>query len=294
MGGLRTRMPFTFWTYVIGALALAGIAPLAGFFSKDEILLEASILKPGVYILLVVAAFLTAFYMGRQLLMVFFGKPRSEPAVAADESPPVMTIPLIVLAACTVLGGLLNFPSLLTLEHWLEETYRAVGVEVVSHLFSIAVALISTLVAITALAAAFAWFFYGRKIIEKGQDDPLHRVLGPIYVAMENKWYVDEAYHFLFVNPYLKISAFTANVIDWEFWHDWFHDKVLARGFMVLSQLLSVRIDLGIIDRFANGLGSATQSLSGRMRRIQTGFVRNYALSIFLGVVIIIGYLIFR
>ena len=111
---------------------------------------------------------------------------------------------------------------------------------------------------------------------------------------MENKWYVDEAYHFLFVNPYIKVADFTANVIDWQFWHDWFHNKVLARGFIALSQLLSVRIDLGIIDRFANGLGDGTRALAGRMRRLQTGFVRNYALGIFLGVVIIIGYLIFR
>jgi NADH-quinone oxidoreductase subunit L len=294
MGGLRTKMPITFWTYVIGALALAGIAPLAGFFSKDEILLEASILNKGVYILLVLAAFLTAFYMGRQLLMVFFGKPRTEPAAEASESRWLMTIPLIVLAACTVLGGLLNFPTIATLEHWLEETYISFGIELIADPFSVVVALISTLVAILALAAAFAWFYYGRKTIEKGQDDPLHGLLGPIYVAMENKWYVDEAYHFLFVNPYIKVADFTANVIDWQFWHDWFHNKVLARGFIALSQLLSVRIDLGIIDRFANGLGDGTQALAGRMRRLQTGFVRNYALGIFLGVVIIIGYLIFR
>jgi NADH-quinone oxidoreductase subunit L len=93
MGGLRRRMPTTFVVYLIGALALAGIPPLAGFFSKDEILLDASLTNGWVYGLLTVAAFLTAFYMGRQVWMVFFGKARSEPAAQAEESPALMTVP---------------------------------------------------------------------------------------------------------------------------------------------------------------------------------------------------------
>ncbi len=88
MGGLRKRMPTTFWVYLVGSLALAGIAPLAGFFSKDEILAAASHKYPVVFVLLVIAAFFTAFYMGRQVLMVFFGKPRSRAAEGAVENPP--------------------------------------------------------------------------------------------------------------------------------------------------------------------------------------------------------------
>jgi NADH-quinone oxidoreductase subunit L len=84
MGGLRGKMKTTFWVYLIGALALAGLPPLAGFFSKDEILLEASHLNPTVFVLLTIAAFFTAFYMGRQVLMVFFGKPRSAAAGSAS------------------------------------------------------------------------------------------------------------------------------------------------------------------------------------------------------------------
>src|SRR4030065_2013015 len=111
MGGLRKRMKTTFWVYLVGALALAGIWPLAGFWSKDEILAESSVLNPAVYWLLIIAAFFTAFYMGRQVFMVFFGELRSEPATHAKESPLVMTIPLIILALLSIVGGFLNFPT---------------------------------------------------------------------------------------------------------------------------------------------------------------------------------------
>ncbi len=110
MGGLRKRMPVTFWVFLIGALALSGIAPLAGFFSKDEILAEAFHLQPGAFILLIIAAFLTALYMGRQVFLVFFGKPRSKPAEQASESRAIVTVPLVVLAFLSLTGGILNLP----------------------------------------------------------------------------------------------------------------------------------------------------------------------------------------
>ena len=129
MGGLRKQMPVTFWLYLIGALALAGIFPLAGFWSKDEILLDAAKNFPVVFVLLILAAFLTAFYMGRQIWMVFFGKPRHAAAGHAEESPKVMTVPLMVLAALSVLGGVLNFPGVNTLTNWLGHTIQAVAHE---------------------------------------------------------------------------------------------------------------------------------------------------------------------
>ena len=112
MGGLWDRLPVTKWVYLIGALALAGIVPLSGFWSKDEILLDASNHNPLVYVLLSIAAFLTAFYIGRQILMVFFGQPRTEAARHALENPPIMTVPLIILAVLAALGGLLNLPTI--------------------------------------------------------------------------------------------------------------------------------------------------------------------------------------
>src|SRR3990172_1409356 len=120
MGGLRTRMRLTFWVYLIGALALAGIFPLVGFWSKDEILAESLLLQPTVFWLLLVAAFFTAFYMGRQVFLVFFGEPRSQAAAQAVESPPSMTMPLVVLALLSIFGGLLNLPGLHTFTTWLE------------------------------------------------------------------------------------------------------------------------------------------------------------------------------
>src|SRR5690349_17451603 len=122
MGGMRTRMPVTFWVYMIGMLALAGIIPFAGFWSKDEILLDASTRYPLIYWLLTIAAFFTAFYMGRQIWMVFFGEPRHEAAVHAEESPRVITVPLMVLALLSIVGGIINFPGSHFLTNWLEHT----------------------------------------------------------------------------------------------------------------------------------------------------------------------------
>ena len=119
-------------------------------------------------------------------------------------------------------------------------------------------------------------------------------MIGPIFTGMENKWWVDEIYWALFLNPYIALSRFLAEVIDWRFWHDWFHDVVIVGGYNGLSRLLSVRIDMGGIDAFANGLATAIQSLAAQMRRIQTGYVRNYALSVFIGAILILGYLILR
>ncbi len=123
MGGLRKQMKITFWVYLIGAIALAGLPPLAGFWSKDEILL-ASKANPTVYYMLSAAAFFTAFYMGRQVLMVFFGQPRSEAASHASESPLIMTVPLMILAALSAFAGLLNLPWFHTFGHWLEHTVK--------------------------------------------------------------------------------------------------------------------------------------------------------------------------
>ncbi len=292
MGGLRGRMKTTFWVYLIGSLALAGIPPLAGFFSKDEILLEASHLNPTVFILLAIAAFLTAFYMGRQVLMVFFGKPRSDAAGKATESPLVMTIPLIILAVLSFFGGMLNLPGFSTFHHFLAAAFEVFEIEMETVDFSVLIAVGSVVLALVGIF--LAWLLYGRKYMEKGEEDPLSRMIRPVFNVLENKYWVDEVYFTLIINPYIQLSHVFADYVDWRFWHDWFHDTVLAGGFKILAQFLSLRVDLGIIDWVANGLGNVTQAIAARMRRMQTGFVRNYALSLFLGVVIIIGYLILR
>jgi NADH-quinone oxidoreductase subunit L len=305
MGGLRTRMKTTFWVYLIGALALAGVPPLAGFWSKDEILLEAKQLLPIDYYILAFAAFLTAFYMGRQVLMVFFGEPRTQAAAHATESPRVMTIPLIILAIFSALGGLINLPVLHTFGHWLEQTVAAeeahAGEEVAAAAtgFDPLTAAIATTAALVAIA--LAWYIYQRRYQAmlklppaRRVDDPLRAWLGPVFRLLENKYWVDELYWAIFLNPYIALSRFLAYTVDWRFWHDWFHDQVIVRGYNALAGLLTVQVDLGIIDAIANWLGAATQRVAGRMRFLETGYVRNYALSVFFGVVIILGYLILR
>ncbi|MHB1337569.1 MAG: NADH-quinone oxidoreductase subunit L [Bellilinea sp.] len=260
MGGLRKRMPLTFTVYLIGALALAGIAPLAGFFSKDEILAAANETSLAVYILLTLAALLTAFYMGRQLLMIFFGKSRSEAGAKATESPLLVTLPLVVLALLSVFGGALNLPGTHWLETWLEHSLH---VSVAGH-FVLTIALISTGVALAGLF--LAWLVYGRKpLFQNGQPDPLLRPLNGLFRALENKWWVDELYHALIVKPYQSLAAFAADSID-----------------------------QGVIDGIVNGFGSVVNRGAKAWRRLQNGYIRSYALTIVVGVVLVITYLIFR
>ena len=291
MGGLRKTMPVTFWLYMIGTLALAGIFPFAGFWSKDEILLDASLHYPIVYWLLTIAAFFTAFYMGRQIWMVFFGEARHEAAAHAKESPAVMTVPLMVLAGLSVLGGVLNLPfeGFHNLGHWLEYTLH----EVESMPLNYQVAGISTVLAL--LAILFSWLIYGRNPLKSWQPDPLKKPLGFAFTLFENKWFVDEIYQAVILTPYTKISYFLADVIDWQFWHDWFHETVIAGTYNWVSNIaLNEYADQKGIDAFANWLGTAADWLSATMRRVQNGFVRSYALSVLLGVVLIVGYLILK
>jgi len=289
MGGIRKTMPVTFWLYMIGTLALAGIFPFAGFWSKDEILADA--FKEGftsVYWLLVIAAFFTAFYMGRQIWMVFFGEARHEAASHAEESPKVITVPLMVLAFFAIFGGALNLPGLHTLTGWLEHT-----IDVHPGEFVMSVAISST---VLALAAIFvSWLLYGRNPLKVGQIDPLKKPLGFLFTGMENKWFVDEGYSAVVIKPFKWLSEFFADVIDWRIWHDWFHETIIARTYNWFSNIaLNDYADQKGIDAFANWLGTATQYLSAAMRKVQNGFVRSYALSVLLGVVLIIGYLIIK
>jgi len=259
MGGLRRRMKLTWATYLIGALALAGIFPLSGFFSKDEILAGAMRLQPGVFALLLAAAFLTAFYIGRQLFLVFAGEPRTQPASHAQESPAVMTIPLVVLAFLSAVGGALNLPSILTLEHWLEHTIEAITPTE----FSLSLAVVALMLAVAGLA--LAWALYARRPLQAGQEDPLRLRLGWIFSALERGWRVDEIYQALFVRPYQRFA-------DW----------------------LAHPVDQGFIDALGSGLAGGVRSVSTVLRRLQTGFVRSYALAVLAGAVAIVTYFILR
>jgi NADH-quinone oxidoreductase subunit L len=260
MGGLFRRMPVTATVYCIAALSLAGIVPLAGFYSKDEILSFAAQGNLAIFVVLAIAAFLTAFYIGRQVLMVFFGSPRSEAAANTSESGSLILVPLIILAALTLLGGEINFPGSVPLEHWLAHTL--VQVQTVD--FNLGVAALSTLLALAGIGSA--WLMYGRKPVLAPQErDPLDANLHWLFLGMQHKWWVDEIYGFLIVKPYIWSAGF------------------LARYF-----------DQGLIDGIVNGVGKANLWLASVWRKLQNGYVRSYALVFLTGVAAIVLFIVLR
>jgi NADH-quinone oxidoreductase subunit L len=290
MGGLRKTMPVTFWVYMVGTLALAGIFPFAGFWSKDEILLDAALHFPHIYWILSAAAFLTAFYMGRQVWMVFFGKARHEAAEHAEESPLVITVPLIILAVLSALGGFMNLPfkGFHQFGYWLANTLGKVEFPP----FDFVVAGLSTVLALGAIA--LSWFLYQRKSLENGDPDPLAKPLGLAFVGMENKWFIDEAYQFAIIRPYARVSEFLSQTIDWDFWHEWFHNSAIVASFVNVSRFLADPVDMGVVDKISTILADWVRETSDTLREVQTGFIRNYALAIVAGVVAILGYLLLK
>ncbi|MBA3871081.1 MAG: hypothetical protein H0X30_18210 [Anaerolineae bacterium] len=313
MGGLARRMPITFITYLIGTLALSGIFPLAGFWSKDEILGESwlrgleggTFLKSAggyiAFILLLAAAAFTAFYMWRQIEMVFFGQARTEAADHAPESVFSMTFPLIVLAFLSIFGGFINTPSnVLGLEniftaHNFTEWLAHSIVNAHPGEFQPGIAIIALALAIVAIFAARSIYGLGKSSHVAEHDPLIDRIPNggsAIFGLANARLYWDETYFRLFENPYNRLSQFLANTVDWRFWHDYFHDTVIGKGFVSIANLLAKPVDLGIIDGLVNDVGIVVKWVSGRFRLLQTGYVRTYAVSFLLGVVLVIVILI--
>ncbi len=286
MGGLRQRMRTTTIVYLIGSLALMGIVPFAGFWSKDEILYFASEHGAVILVLLLVGAVLTAFYMTRQLIMVFFGQPKTEAAAHAQESPRIMTVPLLVLAFFSTVAGFLNAPllGLTPFTGWLE------GPEA-HHEFDLTRALILAGLAtgLALLSVFIGYLIYRPKAQKAGVDDPL-RKLGFVFTALNKKLGVDEFYGLLFVRPFIWLCNFLAWVIDWRFWHDWFHDRAIRDTFLKITDFLANPIDKLVIDGAVNGTGRLVAWASGGLRKLQTGFVRSYALLMLAGVVLVVAW----
>jgi NADH-quinone oxidoreductase subunit L len=285
MGGLLKRMPATGWTFIIGAFALTGIFPWAGFWSKDEILADAwgGFVEGGhfgvsaglgffVWLLLTLAAFLTAFYTGRQIFLTFGGQPRTEAAKHAPESVRSMKVPLIILAVFATFLGLAGTP-------WANQFFALLGQEAEiagSHLphgeFNLLIAGISTGVAL--LGWLLGWLIYGRKpLIEK--VDPLEKPLGPVYTLLKNKYYFDELYNTIIIRPVIWFASACASfdrvVIDAIV------NAVGAFG-RWLASWLKKAIDNPIVDGAVNGVGWITQQAGEFMRATQTGNVQNYLL----------------
>jgi NADH-quinone oxidoreductase subunit L len=252
MGGLIRRMPVTGWTFVVGALALAGVWPLAGFFAKDQILEFANGTgRTWIYVLGTLGALLSALYIGRLLFLAFFGRPRSEEAEHAHESPSVMTIPLVILAVGAIVAGLgLSTSAEGTLAKVLEPVVGSLPAHE-GGLPTPVLLVIATAIALGALA--IAWWVYASGRVEWLT---LRERLQPLPRAARNGWYVDHAYSTLFVNPGTAAARFTANVFDTK-----------------------------VVDGLVNGVGAGTRRLAAAARLVQTGFVRSYALAFLLGAV---------
>jgi NADH-quinone oxidoreductase subunit L len=255
MGGLRSKMPSTYRTMFIGAMVLAGIPLLSGFFSKDAILvfaLEDNIL---LYSLGLITALLTAFYAFRMIFLTFSGEPRDKKLVEhAHESPRLMTWPLWILAGLSILGGLINLPFIFTLDNFLKPS---VGEHAEPTLVLELVAL--TLSSVIALLGF--WMARGKYVMHEGWVDRATGWLGFMKPVLEHKWYFDEVYNFAIVNPLKALASWFAGFFDPK-----------------------------VIDGAVNGVASGTGWLSERTRRLQNGYVPTYALSILVGVVAVILY----
>jgi len=291
MGALRKVMPITFGTFIVGWLAIAGVPPFAGFWSKDEILLYAWNNSPALWAVGIVTALLTAFYMSRQVFMVFYGEARwgaerrldtarDEDAQAAEdtvtetsrvdaaqladehhgrqphESPWTMLVPLVVLAGAAVVGGGMQLPftdGTKLLEHWLHPVVEA-GEAHLDVTTGIKVAL-----AALATVAALAGIVLGALVYVRGRIRPVEPEI------LLRAWRVDEAIAAAVDGPGRAAATFAADVVD-------------AKG----------------IDGAVNGVGVLVREAGTRLRAVQTGYVRSYALAIAAGAVLLLGWFIVR
>ena len=275
MGGLSKKISITYMTMLVGSLAISGIPPLAGFFSKDEILGEAFKLGfPWVWAIGLFVALLTAFYMFRLMGLTFWGEFRGPREIwdRMHESPSVMTTPLILLAIpSAVLGLLLGLPLGASVIHnWLGPVFHE-SVEVLHHaeaeyqLFGIDGALIGASVAVAAIGIAVAWRLFGVEIGSIRRTPQPERVQALsarapfLYRASLNKWWFDELYHLLFIVIGGRIASFL-----------WWFDR-------------------NVVDGSVNDLARTTVGAGRRLQRVQTGRVQNYALGIALGLIVMAG-----
>src|SRR5260221_12307608 len=257
MGGLRKKIPWTFWTMAAGTVAIAGIPPFAGFMSKDEILWRAYSQGPGkiIWAFGLLTALITSFYMFRLLFMTFFGEYRGNLETggnghndhghdsghghgAIHESPTLMLVPLVILAGLSLFGGFINAPKFLApvFQTAIEEP-GANGAERILQFVSVVVA---------ALGAFLAWFLYLKSPTLPGR---IADRLGDFYRTVSNKYYVDEIYNWALIAPLIAMSR------NW-----------LWKG-----------VDQGFIDTVINDSADATSDAGGTLRRMQSGNLRSYA-----------------
>jgi NADH-quinone oxidoreductase subunit L len=283
MGALKGPMRTTFLTYAIGMLALAGLIPFAGFWSKDGILGAAQgwSLGRGPFFLLVFGALLTAFYMTRQVSYVFFGNWRGHGH--AHESPAVMTVPLVILAFFALALGAIGTPAWPWFRAFLESRATA-GIEGEPGVMMLMVS--STVVVLVGLS--LGWWIYGNKPMEAEAPDALERAVPPVWTVLQNKFYVDEFYGATVIAFY----AWWARVADWFDRRIWGGIVAgvawLFRGWAQLSRLFDVYWVDGGFDKGCEELANS----GGLLARVQSGRVQTYLRLLALAVVVLAAILI--
>lgn len=272
MGGLFKKMPHTAITFLVASLALSGIPPFSGFWSKDEILLTAYASGHSlVFGILLLSAFLTAFYMFRLIFLTFFGKPR-DPKVHAHEAPAVMTVPLWILAAGTVLIGIPGSP-------WMHHWFQNFIAHMIHHPeYEPSPFVMACSVAAAVAGIALAGIIYLKNPAWAGKTA---RIFPTFYKLSYNKFYFDEIYSAYIVKPFNALGrvlfGFDEIVIDGTV-------NGAGKSTLFLSRVKNW-IDTYIVDGAVNFMGAAVYFLNSITKRIQTGFVQNYLLIIFLSVV---------
>ena len=260
MGGLRNKMPITHITFLVGALAIAGFPFLSGFWSKDEILHSAWGSSPYIYIIGLITAFLTAFYMFRLIFVTFYGQSRAEPEVESHvhESPAVMWVPLAILAVPSALIGLVlgigGHSS--WFHHFTEKVPGFKGEHGKALGSAIPFMIISSIIGIAGIA--YAWTRYKNRVPSAEPTNALQKLVA-------NKYYVDEAYNTFIVQPIKNASHF----ILWKLF------------------------DTGIIDGIVNSVAAIIRVIGGTLRRLQTGLVQVYIVSMVVGIVLFLAYYLF-
>ncbi|MCY3780537.1 MAG: NADH-quinone oxidoreductase subunit L [Chloroflexi bacterium] len=317
MGGLRKTMPVTFWTFLIGGLSLSGLPIItAGFWSKDEILADAWLVldKYGsgahglVFVLLGLAAFMTAFYTMRQISLTFGGEPRSEAAKHANLGQGVvsftMTLPLVILALFAIGAGFVGVPTdFPVLGPIFSPKYNAFHHLVIEALplpdattayaslpdyhphappFNIVPVATSFIVAL--LGLWLGYMMYWRKPLKAGQKDPLENTLGPLHTLFKNRYYLDDIYGQAFVKPSQWLAAQVIVLLDRGIIDALLH--VIARIATWLGDLTKV-LNLWLIDGVGDGIPIAIFNIGGWLRRMQTGRVQQYMLLVLVAAVLI-------
>jgi NADH-quinone oxidoreductase subunit L len=272
MGGLKKHMPVTYWTFLIASLSIAGVPGLAGFFSKDEILwlaYNAGSLGKFVWIIGTIVAALTAFYSFRIIFLTFHGKFRGTPKSDnrsdnrqehhLHESPKVMTIPLIILAVGAIAAGWVGIPELLGGGNWIAHFLKPVlGYPEITATY-LEKKMVIGIAIFVALAGIFmAWVFYSLKPeIPKNLVDSLKGM----YTTLWNKYYVDEIYDFIIVRP-----------------TKWIANSIVAEV-----------TDNKIIEGIVNGVPGAIRNFGEKIRKVQTGYLQHYAMSMAIGLFVILA-----